>query len=420
MSIAARRLARGVSEAWTPAVLWAQAAAQQRPTGSEYVRYEDLYTSGNTLQQVINKVTVDGNGKARILTLPEGVFTVSGTIGTPPASASVWIGTSGNGGSGCRGIVGSGRGTIIRLSADTTTADANKIYGNIIRIDGAADARFSNFQLQAEAQTDGSGNKTYGSGIMLRECNGAELSWLYLRGASPGFANYPPGETFGINVYRSDNVVIRDTEIDGRDLSGVRQCASSFGWNGSGTYPNIMFAQNAKVLRTYCHHGLAGMPTFWETQTIYTEDLWSFSTASASGNLSGHCINHEQCKGPVTHVRPRMFVFNAQSASTAPPSPLPDDTRTTNSGFHFSLFTTIDDIGATTTIIEPVWDKAYTGSGLLIMAGYDGYNGGGSGGTSALVTAPTIVKNGVTLQVYNHPTSGWNTADPATRFAWLH
>lgn len=54
------------------------------------------------------------------------------------------------------------------------------------------------------------------------------------------------------------------------------------------------------------------------------------------------------------------------------------------------------------------------------MAGYDGYNGGGTGGKSALVAAPTIVKNGVMLQVYNHPTSGWNTADPATRFAWLH
>lgn len=422
MSRFARRMMSGigdVSDSWTPAVLWAQAAQQQRLIGPEYVQYEDLYATGDTLQQVVNKVTPDGNGKARILTLPEGVFTTSGNVGSVPAAASVWIGTSGNGGSGCRGIAGSGRNTIIRLTADTTAADANKIYGNIIRAQGVADVRFSNFQLQAEAQTDGSGNKTYGAGIMIRQCDNTEFSWLCLRGASPGFANAPPGETFGINVYMSNNVTIRDTEIDGRDLSNVRQCASPFGWNGSGSYPNLNFAQNAKVYRTYCHHGLAGMPTFWETQNIYTEDLWSFSTGSATGSLQGHGINHEQSKGPVTHMRPYMFIHNAQSAGTPPPSPLPDDTRTTNNGFHFSLLSTADDLGATTTIVEPVWDKCYTGSGLLIMAGYDGYDGGTSD-TNALATPPTIIKDGVTLQVFNHPTSGWNTANPATRFAWLH
>ena len=423
MSKAARRMMSGVGSItgeWTPAVLWAQAAQQQRPTGPEYVRYEDLYTSGNTLQQVVNKVTPDGNGKARILTLPEGVFTTSGNVGSVPAAASVWIGTSGNGGSGCRGIAGSGRNTIIRLSANTTTADANKIYGNIIRAQGVADVRFSNFQLQAEPQEDGGGNKTYGAGIMIRSCDRAEFSWLYLRGASPGFSNSPPGETFGINVFDSDNVTIRDTEVDGRDLNGVRQCASPFGWNGSGSYPNVTFAQNARVYRFYGHHGVAGMPTFWETQNIYTEDLWSYSCGSGSGSISGHGMNHEQIRGPVTHYRPHLFIHNAQSAGTPPPAPLPNDATTTNSGFHFSMLTTFEDPAV--TIIEPTWDKCYTGSGLLIMAGYDGYNGAGTAGsdTNALATPPTIIKDGVTLQAFNHPTSGWNTANPATRYAWLH
>lgn len=81
------------------------AAAIARPTGTGYVRYEDLYSSGNDLQTVINKVT--GN---RVLTFPEGVFTIPSNF-RYGYKDGVRLGNR-SGGAGCRGLVGSGRNTI--------------------------------------------------------------------------------------------------------------------------------------------------------------------------------------------------------------------------------------------------------------------------------------------------------------------
>src|SRR6478736_10316682 len=78
-------------------------AAPTRPSGTGYVRWEDLYRSGNSFQAVVNKVT--GN---RILTLPAGTFTFRDFRNGSYDGIRIGDGAA----AGCRGIVGSGRNTI--------------------------------------------------------------------------------------------------------------------------------------------------------------------------------------------------------------------------------------------------------------------------------------------------------------------
>ena len=421
------RRSAGEAQAWTPAVLEAQWALQTRPSGAGYVRYEDVYQAGDTFQQTLNRVPAGADGKPQILTLPNITITINDFKNG--WYDGVRIGTSGA--VNVRGIVGSGKGSIIRIAADSATRERPDLGGKlcgegIVAARGIADCVFSNFQLQGAESMKIGGVEHYYNGLFLQECHGAEISWLYLRGANPGYANYPPGETFGVDVYRCHDVTIRDCEMDGRTVSGRRSCASPFGWNGSmstTSVDNFWFAERAKVYRTYCHHGLTGHPTWWITDGIYTEDLWSFSPATGTGVMAGFGMNHEQCRGSAEHVRTLLYT-HGPNAEGEPPAPLPslaNTPRTNNNRFPFSVLSTVEDTTANMILREPMWDKSYAGSGLLIMAAYDDYGGAETGlGTSKAVTPPTIIKNGVQLQVVHHPNAGWNTANPATHFAWVH
>lgn len=88
---------------------------------------------------------------------------------------------------------------------------------------------------------------------------------LYLRNASPGHSNAPPGETFRINIYKTANAVIRDTEIDGRALNNMRTCASPIGWNNVENDTSTV-----NVQRVYTHHGRTGMRTSRMTTNLIT------------------------------------------------------------------------------------------------------------------------------------------------------
>ena len=221
------------------------------------------------------------------------------------------------GATGCAGIAGSGRDTVIRLGgAASRYTDSNS--GNLLSIDrlGAGPAYFGNFQLRG-VPISAQGN----TGIFVANSPGSVLEWLYLNGASKGYANYPPGETFGINVFHSDGVVVRDTEIDGRDpQTGQRICASPIGWNGSWS----QYAQNATVQRTYVHHALAGMCAFWLTNNVTLDSFHSYSCGSGTGKLSGSQINLEEVTGRVRINYPRLYTHGAyyrQSQWTADPRP---------------------------------------------------------------------------------------------------
>ena len=364
----------------------AAAAAVARPTGSDYVRYEDLYRSGDNLQTVINKVT--GN---RILTLPEGSFTVRDFRNG--YRDGFRIGTDAS--AGCRGLVGSGRNTILRVAANTATRNfSSGICGTQMTVSSKSNVVLSQFSLRGYPQ-----NGMYYAGLVVSNCKGAKLSNLYLRGASRGWSMSPPGETFGINVLRTDGVNISDCEVDGRDDGGNRVAAAPIGFN---------YATNSKVYRTYVHHGVASTMTMFRSTNLYTEDYHAFATSSGSGGKSGHGINHEQSGGTIKHVRPKLFINGKYSQVAG---------RSDSSGMHMMLVSTLGDV-QNFTVIDPSYDHGPSKTDMFCIAMYNGYTV--SGVKQQIRTTPKIIRNGVTLARSDHPNSGWGSKDPSKYFAIIH
>lgn len=361
-------------------------AAPGRPSGTGYVRWEDLYRSGDSFQGVVNKVTNN-----RILTLPAGTFTFRDFRNGYYDGIRIGDGAA----SGCRGIVGSGRNTIIRGLSNTATRDKGSGFcGTQLTIANKPGAVLSNFSLRGGPQN----GMTY-DGIRVNNCSDAQVSWLYLRGGSRGYAQTPPGETFGINVFRSPRVSVVDTEVDGRDDAGTRVAASPIGWNTT---------SDARVIRTYVHHGVAGMLTFWETRNIYTEDFHSYFTGSGSGTKSGHGINHEQSSGVIRHIRPKLYINGIYSGA-------PD--ASSSGSLHMMLVNVWQDV-PDVQIIDPSYDRGPGSAGMFAVGMYNGYRMNGL--TNKAKTPPYVRKNGITLQPSHHPTSGWDRKDPSRYYGAIH
>jgi hypothetical protein len=68
------------------------------------------------------------------------------------------------------------------------------------------------------------------NGLMLHYADNSLLQRMKITGI-PGDNNANPGETFGIGVYRSNNVTVDGTEIDGRNAFGARDGSSLIGLN---------------------------------------------------------------------------------------------------------------------------------------------------------------------------------------------
>lgn len=402
---------------WTPA----QVVSQTRPSGAGYVTYESLYVTGDSFQDVANRVPLL-SGVPQYLTLPTGLFEIDAFNNGNYDGVRL-----GSGGAvGCRGIFGSGNsstGTIIRPKANSATRikpstgmpAGTGIAGTVIRTEGVSGARYSNFRMEGQPMAFG-GTQLYHSGLMMGSCPDAEVSWILGFGMSRGCGNAPDPETFGVNFYKCDRALIRDSEIDGRLPDGVtRWGASPFGWNGGGILkpqaPNPP-AYDAKVYRVSTKYAVAGMPTWWQTCNITTQDLWSVGNGTGSGNQAGHGMNHEQSWGHIVHDRAVLKPKSTQGTE-------PD--KTANSGVHFTVLNDSYDATVDMTFIEPIWDSNWGSTKMLIYAGYNTYTvPPGGDGTNNVASIPTVIKNGVTLGEKEHPLSGWNSADPALFFARIH
>jgi len=426
-----------VSEAssqWTPNDLVRNAP---RPTGPEYVRWEDYYQSSDTaadgsidMQAVFNRVPAGPTGyEKRIVTMPAGTFVFSGFDNGATGMDGIALGS--NGAATVRGIVGSGfDNTIIKPLANSATKRASgaPTYGAMINIRNMTSPKFANFRMTGTPQVL-AGETLYGSGLVLNDCPTPDIS-LCLRGASPGYANFPPGETFGIAINRCNGAYLHDFDIDGRDAQGNRVCASPFGWNGSGGLSvwqtggtESQYVQDARVERGICIAGRCGMPTWWMTNGIQTVDLWSVSSGSGTGDQSGSGFNHEMYGSkPVTHIRPVLLCWGPQNAGKTLPAPLPNLATTNNAGFTTGLHTVYGlqsgGLPGQVSFIEPLWDKTFSGTGTFIAAMYDHWEG--ITANRARLRDPIIVKNGVTLTPRHHPTTGWNQGNPATEYAQIH
>lgn len=425
---------------FTPIALLAMTPPNRPSRGLGVVWWEDIYQSAdaNNFQATANRVPLDVNGNKQILSLPEGDFLFNSWNNGTGANNGVGIGTNGAG--GIKGIVGSGRNTRFGPITNATQSASPPAAGRtdfvgaqMMRISGVPNFLLSNFGYFRNSQV-----QPYNGGIMLDTCHGADVTWMYSRGTAPGFGNTPPGETFSLNIYKSNDVTIDYSEFDGRNAAGTRVCSTPIGWNGSGSYgthgASINYAMRGKVYRTYTHHGLCGMGiTFWKSADVYTEDFWTYSTMTGdNGNYTGVGINHEQTKGPSYHLRPRLYMHGR---TTTIPAGIPGAggteavTNADNGCWHFGLRSTIEDLGATFTMVDPLFDPTWTSStGSLMYIGSDGYGSNWAVGSpdytngdrSALSAVPSVTYNGVKLSQLNHPTSGWNNGNPLTQMACIH
>lgn len=389
---------------WTKARLLNTPA---RPSGSvvdpasgrrwEVVRYEDLYRSGDTLQATLNRCT-----GGRVVSFPAGVFEFSGF--SQGWYDGIRIGSGGA--TGCRGIVGSGRNTIFQMKANTGVMP-NDTYRQLMCVDllGQGAAYLGNFQLRGTEQP-----LTRWGGISIHNSPGTVLEWLYCNGASRGYLNRPPGETMAIAINRSNDTTIRDCEVDARHpVTRARWGASPIGWNGS--WDN--YVRNAKVQRTYVHHSVAGMTTFWLTDGVQMDNFHSFSCGSGTGGLAGSQINFEEVTGAVRLNYPRLFAQGSWYRQTQWPS---DPTATTNNGFAFAQACTTTS-RSDLICVEPRFDLNV--NGLMTTAAYENYTSA-AGVRQKIVTPPKIIKNGQSLIGHDHKASGWqSTATPDKDFTWV-
>lgn len=311
------------------------AAVATRPTGPGYVRYEDLYRSGDDLQTVINKVT--GN---RVLTFPEGVFTI------PPNFRNgykdgVRLGHRSYG-AGCRGLAGSGPTTIFRMTSSNqpkwTSGASPYMLIHAISSSGYPNinVEFRNFQIQ------GTNLGHEYNGLRLSRAQGL-IDNVYINGIT-GYDSVPPGETGGISLFQCSSLRITNTEVDGR-RAGARVSSSPVMVNNSS---GITFQD------CYFHHSLTGGGgiAWFESRDSTVTRVRSEYIGTGTGKFSGVCFNHEQSTR-ITYNSPVMVC----------------DRKTTGGTLHMALNSDSARGGTdcVLTVNNPKWDATSVGGGKFVV-----------------------------------------------------
>lgn len=319
-----------------------------------------------------------------VLTLPAGTYTIGSDF---PAS---------NGYTCCpvpsnvAGIWGSGASTVLEMAPNSSTA-----AGTIPTTTGSSNLcvllgiGHSNFKLK-NLKVLGTPQGHYYGGVQFYPDAGSGhyMSGIVVDGvtfinAAPGNANFPPGETFQLELNWCSSPQVLNCEMDGTDPStGTPTSASPLGFNN---------CTNSYVQDTNCHDGIASMPTWYRCSGIHTLRLRSYRTGSGNGQYSGSGINHEQCDGTVLHESP-----------TLQPGYGVAGTHGTRNALHLAWEN--DDgshtAATTLTVTDAVTDNGPSGNTCLSI--------------NSVTTLPstTVTKSGVTLT----PLAGGATGNPAANY----
>ena len=252
------------------------------PSG-DVVPWQAVAQPGQDIHTVLQHPVLHG----KILQLPKGVFEVTNfrdgykAINIPPQ---------------VKGLIGSGRDTIIRLKPHSSTyghtvpaqetRSTNQLY--VLRMnDGTTPQLLADFWLQGTEQ-----GHLY-NGIMVGKSQpGTTVRGLYVTGI-PGNARENPGETFGLTFWRGSHSITRSVEVDGRRIMGNSITQRVFGESVGASGLAFSTHNYAKVYDSYIHDHRHGMPTFW--QSNYGE-TWNLQSVR---NRIG--INHERSFGTVHH-----------------------------------------------------------------------------------------------------------------------
>jgi PKD repeat protein len=265
------------------------------------------YTSYSTLSGASFFRRLAAAGGA-VMSAAPGTYTLPG-FGPSPITADTSVNPT-------AGFIGAGSAqTIVTMAPNSSSGAAYKAPKNstdpyeLARLTGTG-ALLQDFTLlgtpQTITNTDTSsphtGDNAYG-GLNLTGDNWT-LRRVKVKGI-PGNAQYPPGETFPISLFKAyGTVTLENVEIDGQGLS-----ASNFATNGSGVSSSVP-PTLLKVSKLYSHDNpYSGGVAFW--QTVF--DPASFIDDSTFDNC--RCFwNIERCSGTVTVNRPRIGALQTKGA----------------------------------------------------------------------------------------------------------
>jgi hypothetical protein len=254
-----------------------------RPTGAQYVTWESLNPS-NTLsfKQVLNAVP-----SGKILTLPAGTFTIGSDFNDSEVTSCFVPSNVG-------GIWGSGVGVTILQMAPNSSTKGSMVAGiaafdtNPCEMMRVVHSNFvlKNLQINGTSQGHAYGGVQIGDGSVQYQ-TGVVIDTVKIVGV-PGTSNFPPGETFMMDLNWNDAAQILNCEFDGAGVSGA-----NLGFN---------HCKNSYVADTYTHdsghsHGIAWWRcTGAETLRVRSENN---GRGSISSSNFGACLNYEQTDGAI-------------------------------------------------------------------------------------------------------------------------
>lgn len=365
--------------------------ADGRPTGPGYVRYEDLYQSGDSVTDAMNQLT-----SPAIVTFPEDLFLLNNFISYTKGGVMV-TGAINCEASLCQGIIGSGRGTfggstgtIFQMVANSSTLGGSSYAPTqaqggttqvwMIRSVGAVgDMTFKNFQLVGTEQ-----GHNYNGLYCFTPAGNITIQNVFVNGV-PGDNGAPPGETFGISAYQGNlgHTIIDNCEVDGRRSIGGE-------WIGAGGITTGR-SNGATITNSTAHHGRASSAfVFYRAfNGSVSNCVWGTTdTPQITTGTLPHCVNHEVASG-ILHNNCTYYA----------PSSKPHISFSNNHETVTLSGTTYSCVDGSLKVVNPVYNNAFGDNYLYIeswLTGVDGTTNDDSMVDPPLVTLP----DGVTHKPY--------------------
>lgn len=343
-----------------------------RPSGPEYIRYEDLYRSGDSVSGALRRLT-----QPKIVTFPEGRFEVSDFSSATQCAIEVP--------SICRGIVGSGRGTLggsrgtvfaIRPWSSTKGNGARDSSGRLFvppqdnstpcqlnvlkQVNQRASAVWKNFQVAGTEQGH------IFSAMQVHNTSGGNVFEDLLINGWFGDNGAPPGETSALAVAGAGLHTVTRVEADGRRAPG----GEIYGAMG------LTFQSTAgAVFRDcYTHHMRAANYVMYQSVDGYMINCTSDAASAGSKGIGNGGINLERTAGwtlvnPTIIGRPNKVHLSHSN----------DNWTLDASGVRKSIN------NGSLKIVQPTYNDLW-GDRLLYVQSWSPYGNGDTQSTAPLVT----------------------------------
>lgn len=225
---------------------------------------------------------------------------------------------------------------------------------------------------------------------------GSSMTWCKFTGFGQAHWNSPPGEANILSTFNGGGCTLIGCEATGINGDGTR-AGGAFSANGCA----VVLWEDC-----YVHDTLVSGTTFSVTGSpsnmcgsVETHGLKIAHNANHSTNSSGKTfcgINHEGVANSIKHFNPDVQVDNQNAWNIA----------------HSNVDNSFQDCPIV-EYIEPVWyDAPAYAKGcwsVQILATY-------AGAPNKQVTVPTVVKNGVTLQMVDRANAGSVALDPTVHY----